>query len=361
MPDQPTRVIQVGAGGFGHSWRRAIEENGCEVVALVDLKPDALSEAAEHFGLAEKACFAPDAAWDEVEADMIIDVTPHAHHRRNAERAFAKDRDVLVVKPMALDEADCYAMVEMAEERGRKLAVGQQLRLHPVIMKVRELVQSGAVGQLGIVHLDWFRQIPPPDDPPLFCSRGWSQPYPMLVEGAIHLFDYLRWITGYDPVSVWGQSFNLPWSVPASYGLKSAPHTCAYAQFEMLQPGCYAPLHVCFRSIATRLRQDSWLSHMQIEGDRGAIRIDSDRVYLNDEEVPVTWDNGRPIGNLQLDRLNSTIVRQFLDWRAGGPEPGFSGRNNLPSTGMVFGVMRSWQTGKRVAIRGAGPCRSSAL
>jgi predicted dehydrogenase len=177
----------------------------------------------------------------------------------------------------------------------------------------------------------------------------------MLVEGAIHLLDYLRWITGCDPVSVWGQSFNLPWSIPESYGLESAPQTCAYAQFEMAQPGTYAPLHVCFRSVVSRLRQDSWLSHMQIEGDRGTIRIDSDRVYLNDEEVPVAWDDDRSISDLQLDRLNSTVLREFLAWRAGGPEPGFSGRNNLPSIGMVFGVIRSWQTGRRVAIPSSRP------
>jgi predicted dehydrogenase len=144
MSDQPIRAIQVGAGGFGHAWRRPIEENGCQVVALVDPKQEALTEAAEHFGLDEKACFAPDAAWDQVEADLIIDATPHAHHRRNAERALANGKDVLVVKPMALDEADCHAMVRIAEDQGRKLAVAQQLRFHPVIMKVRELVQNGS-------------------------------------------------------------------------------------------------------------------------------------------------------------------------------------------------------------------------
>lgn len=352
MSDRPARVIQVGAGGFGHSWRRAIEENDCQVVAVVDAKPDALAEAAEHFGLEEAHCFAPGDGWEQVEADLIIDATPHAHHRANAKRAFPSGKDVLVVKPMALDHADCQAMVRMAEDYGRKLAVGQQLRFHPVIMKVRELVRDGTIGQLGIVHLDWFRQIPPPDDPPLFCTRGWSQPYPMLVEGAIHLLDYLRWITGYDPVSVWGQSFNLPWSVPASYGLDSAPHTCAYAEFEMTNPDAYTPLHVCFRSIATRLQHHSWLSNMHIEGSEGTLRIEADRVYLNEEEVPVSWDNGSAISDLQLDRLNSIIAREFLDWRTGGPEPGFSGYNNLPSLGMVFGVIRSWQTGVRVAISG---------
>ena len=64
----------------------------------------------------------------------------------------------------------------------------------------------------------------------------------------------------------------------------------------------------------------------------------------------MAWDDGADISNLQLDRLNVIIVREMLDWRDGGPEPGFSGAKNLLSIGMIFGVIRSWQTGKRIAI-----------
>lgn len=351
MSTEPVKVIQVGAGGFGHSWRTAIAENNCEVVALADAKPEPLEEARAHYGLPEDRCFASSEAWDSVEADIIIDATPHAYHRGNAARAFVAGKDVLVVKPMAIAETDCYAMLRMAKEEGRKLAVAQQLRFHPLIMKLRELVQSRAIGQIGFVHLDWFRQIPKPDDPPLFCGRGWSQPFPMLVEGAIHLFDYLRWVTACEPITVWGQSFNLPWSIPAGYELDKAPQTCAYGEFEMSRPEGGSPLHVCFRSVATRLRQDSWLSHWDIEGDQGTLQVDKDTVYLNGEEAPAVWEDDAPISDLRIDRLNSSVLRRFLEWREGGPEPSFSGPNNMPSMGMVFGLLRSWQTGARVPIR----------
>lgn len=350
MAGDRARIIQVGAGGFGHSWHRAVAENNCEVVGLVDADPEALAEAGEHFGLAGGACFGPGDEWHAVEADMIIDSTPHPHHLRNAALAFAGGQDVLVVKPMALEEPECQAMVRLAEQSGRKLAVAQQLRFHPLIMELRGLLQKNAIGQLGFVHLDWFRAIPDPQDAPLFCQRGWTQPYPMLVEGAIHLFDYLRWATGYEPASVWGQSFNLPWSIPAGYGLAEAPQTCAYAEFEMRHKDVDGPLHVCFRSMPTRLRRDSWLSHWEVEGTEGTIAVQNDRILLDGDEVAVSWEDGASISDLRLDRLNSIVLGEFLAWRDGGPEPGFSGRNNLPSTAMAFGVLRSWQSGARVTI-----------
>ena len=350
MAASSVRVIQVGAGGFGRLWRKGLSECAGEVVALVDRDPEALEEAGSHYGLAEDRWFAPDQEWDTVEADLVIDSSPHAHHRRNAERAFAAGLDVLVVKPMAQEEADCQAMVGLAHERGRKLAVAQQLRFHPLIMKLRELVQGGAVGQPGLVHLDWFRALPDPAAPPLLSRPGWSQPFPMLVECAVHIFDYLRWVTGYEPVSVWGRSFNLPWSIPTGHDLDAAPQTCAHAHFEMARPGA-SPLHVVFRSVATRARQDSWLSHWHIEGDAGLLRVEADRICLNGEEVPVAWSDGRPISDLGIgDHLNGLVLREFLDWRTGGPEPGFSGRNNLPTIGMVFGVIRSSQTGAEVRL-----------
>ena len=349
MSNASVKVIQVGCGGFGRYWRRAIQENGCQVVAVVDAKAEALEESAAHWGLAAEACLGPDGPWESLEADLVVDATPHPHHLANARRAFGGGKDLVVVKPMALTEQDCHEMVRLAEQAGRKLAVGQQLRFHPVIMKLRELVQGGAVGDLGFAHLDWFRTPPDPKEPPLFCARGWSQPYPMVVEGAIHLFDYLRWVTGCDPVSVWGQSFNLPWSIPEGYDLESAPQTCAYAEFEMARPGA-DPLHVCFRSIVSRVRQDSWLSDWHIEGDRGSLLVRADQVYLDGEQVEVGWDDGGNISDLRLDRLNALVLRELLRWREGGPEPGFSGRNNLPSLGMVFGLIRSWQTGERISL-----------
>ena len=187
----PIKVIQVGVGGFGTTWRHTLSTTpGVEVVALVDIDRDILRDAAQFFGMPEERCFLnPDETWPNIEADVVIDSTPQLHHHTHAMQVFAGGKHLIVVKPMSDQWDTGVAMVSEAEWRGRKMVVAQQLRFHPVIMKIREMVQSGALGHVGYIHQDAF-----------FGKKGYGgsypQPYPVLVQGAIHFFDYLRWAAG---------------------------------------------------------------------------------------------------------------------------------------------------------------------
>jgi predicted dehydrogenase len=63
----PIKVIQVGVGGFGTSWRHTLSTTpSVEVAALVDIDRDALRDAAQFFGVPEERCFLnPDETWAE--------------------------------------------------------------------------------------------------------------------------------------------------------------------------------------------------------------------------------------------------------------------------------------------------------
>ena len=76
-------------------------------------------------------------------------------------------------------------MVEEAGKAGLKIVVAQQMRFHPVILKLRELVQSNTLGEIGYVNLDADFSL---------TGMGGSYPqlYPLLVQGSIHHFDFLR-------------------------------------------------------------------------------------------------------------------------------------------------------------------------
>ena len=52
------KVIQVGVGGFGTSWRHTLTTTpDVEVVALVDIDRGILDDAAQFFGMPEDRCF----------------------------------------------------------------------------------------------------------------------------------------------------------------------------------------------------------------------------------------------------------------------------------------------------------------
>jgi len=329
----PIKVIQLGVGGFGTSWRHTlITTEDIEIVALVDINRDALKDAAQELGVPEDRCLLrpdrTDSAWAEVEADVVIDATTQPYHHGNAVQTFASGKHLVVVKPMSNKWGTGVAMVKEAEKQGRKMVVAQQLRFHPVIMKIREVIQSGALGKVGYIHQDAF-----------FGKEGYGgsypQPYPMLVQGAIHFFDYLRWVLDQDAVAVWADCWNPTWTV--GEGMR-----CAYASFEM-SDGC----RVCYRSVATGEDHTNWTCNWRVEGEKGILTAISDRVYLNGEDLNVAWEDDTNIGDLNLSVLNKIIFGKFVDYLKHDNEPGFSGRNNLGSLEMAFGAIKSSETGQK--------------
>jgi predicted dehydrogenase len=326
----PIRVIQIGVGGFGTSWRHTLTTNSdVEVVALIDINRDELKEAAQFFNIPEDRCFLnPDDNWTDMDAELVIDSTPQLYHHSNAMKVFSDEKDLIVVKPMSDQWETGVAMVEEAERMGRKMVVAQQLRFHPVIMKIREIIQSGKLGQVGYIYQDAF-----------FGKKGYSgsypQPYPLLVQGAIHFFDYIRWVLNQDALAVWADCWNPSWT-------EGAGMRCAHVAFEM-NGGC----RVCFRGVATDSDHTNWTCNWRLEGENGILKVINDHIFLNDKEIPVSWEDDTDISDLNLPVLNNIVFEKFVSYLEGGEEPGFSGRNNLKSLEMVFGAIKSHETGQR--------------
>ena len=334
--NMPIKVIQLGVGGFGTTWRHTLSTwPDVEIVALVDISEDALRNAAQVLGVPDDRCLLRpdriDGAWAEVEADVVIDSTTQQYHHNNAIQAFASGKHLVVVKPMSSEWETGVDMVKEAERLSRKMVVAQQLRFHPVIMKIREMIQSGTLGKVGYIHQDAF-----------FGRKGYGgsypQPYPLLVQGSVHFFDYLRWVLDQDAVAVWADCWNPTWT--EGEGMR-----CAYAALEM-SGGC----RVCYRGVATNDDHTNWTCNWRIEGEKGILKVENDRVYFNGDEVLLAWENDIDISDLNLPVLNRIIFQGFINYLEKDEEPGFSGRNNLGSLEMVFGAIRSSETGKRYTM-----------
>ncbi|MBC8228149.1 Gfo/Idh/MocA family oxidoreductase [bacterium] len=324
------RVISIGVGGFGESWRHTLKTTPeVEVVALVDIDKVALSDAAAFFNIPKECCIDdPKKPWEEIEADVLLDATPQCNRLNHALRAFRGGKHLIVVKPMSDKWDSALTMVKEAEKSGLKIVVAQQMRFHPVILKLRELVQSNTLGEIGYVNLDAHFSL---------TGMGGSYPqlYPLLVQGSIHHFDFLRWVLGEDAVSVWCDTWNPPWIT--GEGMR-----CAYVTFKM-ESGC----RTNYRAIATATGQRSWLCDWRIEGTKGIATVSDDRVYLNNSKVDLAWDDGSDLSNLKLPELNKIVFQQFIEYTSKDKEPGVSGRNNLKSMEMVFGAIESSETGRR--------------
>jgi predicted dehydrogenase len=104
-----TRVVLVGAGGFGKCWWDVLaRRRDVQVVAVVEPDPAARADAANFFGLSDDRVVASDGdpTWRDVSADVVLDCSPPWHHLRHGLEAIHRGRHFLVAKPMALTMPD---------------------------------------------------------------------------------------------------------------------------------------------------------------------------------------------------------------------------------------------------------------
>src|SRR5215211_7434119 len=80
------------------------------------------------------------------EVDAVSIATPPSSHLELALLACAAGKPALVEKPMALNHAECVRMVEAFRTAGVPLFVAYYRRAQPKFRKMKELVESGAVG-----------------------------------------------------------------------------------------------------------------------------------------------------------------------------------------------------------------------
>ena len=84
--------------------------------------------------------------------DAVVVATPVPTHADLARKALAAGKHVFVEKPMALGADDAEELVALAEERGLVLMPGHLLLYHPGVAKLKELVDSGELGEILYVY-----------------------------------------------------------------------------------------------------------------------------------------------------------------------------------------------------------------
>jgi len=134
------------------------------------------------------------------DVDAVYVATMTESHRDLVLRCAAAGKAVLTEKPMAMTHADCLAMIAACRDASVPLWVAYYRRALPRFLKVRELVQGGAIGAVRMVITRHFQRVPTPEEMrgPFW---GWRLD-PARSGGGIffeavgHTLDILDWILG---------------------------------------------------------------------------------------------------------------------------------------------------------------------
>jgi len=143
-------VALVGCGYWGRNVARNLHQMGC-LDWIVDESPKVLEGAqASYRGVRTTRDFKR--ALRDAKLKAVALASPAALHYEMAKAALQAGKDVFVEKPLALRVPEAEELIGLARRRKRVLMVGHILEYHPAILKLKQLVEDGELGEIHYVY-----------------------------------------------------------------------------------------------------------------------------------------------------------------------------------------------------------------
>jgi predicted dehydrogenase len=200
------RFALVGTGVRGTSmWGRDLVEgyaDAVEFVGLCDINPLRVEAAKKALGVSCPTFTRLEDMLDGVKPDVLMVTTVDATHAGCIVTAMERGIDVITEKPMVVDETQCQAVLDAEKRTGRKLVVTFNYRYSPKHQKIKEVLLSGAIGQITSVDFTWFLDIQHGADYFRRWHRLRERSGSLWVHKATHHFDLVNWWLDAEPVEV---------------------------------------------------------------------------------------------------------------------------------------------------------------
>ena len=145
-----TRVAVAGLGYWGPNLVRNFDDL-TELAWLVDLDPELRERFAARYPNAKVTGDLEDVLADDT-VDAVVVATPVPTHYELAKRALEAGKHVMVEKPPAMHATEMDELVSLAAERDLVLMPGHLLLYHPGVLKLKELIDAGELGEVLCVY-----------------------------------------------------------------------------------------------------------------------------------------------------------------------------------------------------------------
>ena len=223
MPELKAAVIGAG-GGRGRGWLRKLKSYrkikgyDINVVAACDRLEKPLQQSANLFKVTPYLDYHK--MFEKEDLDLVIIATPHYIHAPMSIAAAEHDVNVLVEKIMCINLEQADAMRTAVEKSGIKLAVGFQHRFDKKYNIIKDVIESGDIGDVFQVNMNyhWWRtenyylnSTPVPENEDDDIWEGWRGHWKTEGAGAlsnqmIHFMDLFQWFAPGDLQNVMAMS-----------------------------------------------------------------------------------------------------------------------------------------------------------
>ncbi|WP_298455369.1 Gfo/Idh/MocA family protein [uncultured Cellulomonas sp.] len=139
----------------------------------------------------------------EQSVDVVVITSLDRTHAELVDRAMRAGADVVVEKPLTTDVEGCRRITRAVGDTGRDLVMTFNYRYAPRNSTLRQVIASGAIGEVTSVHFEWALDTVHGADYFRRWHRDKANSGGLLVHKSSHHFDLVNWWLGDDPVRVY--------------------------------------------------------------------------------------------------------------------------------------------------------------
>ena len=258
--------------------------------------------------------------------DAIYNPLPNSLHAEWTIRAAGAGKHVLCEKPLALSTMEVDAVAEAADRAGVVVAEAFMYRHHPQTLRIKALIDEGAIGDLQLIRSAFTFTLTRPNDVRLDPALGGGS----LWDVGCYPVSMARYLTGREPRRVAGFQRLGPTGIDLSfYG--EMDFGGVQAQFDC---GFAAPLR-------TRL---------EVIGSAGAITVNAPFKPGLEEQVTIARDGGTETMTIAGQPLYGGQVDEFADAVIDGRAPRIPLTDSRATVAAIEALHRAASEGRIVDL-----------
>jgi predicted dehydrogenase len=145
----------LGTGAIARKFAEGLASaDGAQLTAVGSRSQDSAEDFAGRFSVPHRHGSYAALAGDEA-VDVIYVATPHCAHKDNTLLCLSAGKAVLCEKPFAINAAEAREMIGAARREGLLLMEAMWTRFLPAMVRLRELLAAGAIGEVRMVQADF--------------------------------------------------------------------------------------------------------------------------------------------------------------------------------------------------------------
>ncbi|OAS82506.1 Gfo/Idh/MocA family protein [Metabacillus litoralis] len=266
----------------------------------------------------------------ELDLQAVVVCSENKKHKEHVIAAARAGKHILCEKPIATEVEDAKEMINVCEEFGVILQVAYPVRFAPAIQRVRELICSGAIGEVVAINGTNHGQMP----------GGWFIEKELSGGGAatdhiVHVMDLIRWILNDEVKNVYAELDTRFYSIDVE--------DCGIVTLE-LESGVIVSIDPSWSRPKTFPTWGDVL--LEFVGTKGTLSVDAFKqhsTYYNDSEGKVqhlSW----------ADDMDKGLIDDFLQCIRIKGSPSITGEDGLRTLEVVKAAYESDKLKKVISL-----------